>query len=242
LTYDPQAQAALWFCAWPGYRLQEKLDAIGAKKEDLYRGPPLWSFLPAEKRWTPIPTEQPWPDRKLGASLEYVPELGGSLWQYASKTWLFDSNKKSWRLLCDEGAALPIETIVCYDRDRNLLIAHRGPNKETPPRTWHMSLADGQSHGWRQVLEAADLPNGHDARSLMYFDPVGKVALLYERAEKQLWSYASDDKRWTKLKPEGPEPPFEERERVVAYHDVDRNVFVAIGYGRVWCYRYRRAS
>jgi len=36
LTYDPKMRAALWYCAWPSYRLQAKLDAIGAKKEDLY--------------------------------------------------------------------------------------------------------------------------------------------------------------------------------------------------------------
>jgi hypothetical protein len=35
-----------------------------------------------------------------------------------------------------------------------------------------MSLKDGTPSSWEQVLEAADLPNGHDARSWMYFDPV----------------------------------------------------------------------
>jgi hypothetical protein len=241
LTYDPQAKAVLWYCAWPGYRLQDKLDAIGATKDDLYRGPPLWAFLPAEKRWSPVPTSEPWPANKLGASLEWLPELGGSLWQYNSKTWLFDWQKKAWQLLCDDKASLPIETLVCYDPGRKLLIAHRGPYKDALPRTWHMSLAGGKPGGWEQVLEAADLPNGHDARSLMYFDPVGKVALLYERAEKRLWSYDPAQKRWTRLEPNGPAPPFEERERVTAYMDAARNVFVAIGYGRVWCYRRARA-
>lgn len=132
--------------------------------------------------------------------------------------------------------ALPIETLVCYDRDRQLLIA-----KESLPRTWHVPLKGGMPRGWEQVLEAADLPNGHDARSLMYFDPVGKVALLYECDTKSIWSYDPGEQQWTKLVPQGPPPPFEARERVIAYMDLARNVFVAIGYGRVWCYRYRRS-
>jgi hypothetical protein len=240
LTYDPQMKAALWYCAWPGYRLQAKLDAIGAKKDDLYQGPPMWAFYPAKKIWEPIPTEKPWPRNAFGASLEYIPEQGGCLWQYRNNTWLFDSNLKTWKLLCADKAALPIESLVSYDRDRKLLIAHRGPYKDALPRTWRMSLKEGVP-GWEQVLEAADLPNGHDARSLMYFDPVGKVALLYERKEKRIWSYDPDKNKWSKLSPRGPEPPFGAKERVIAYMDLARNVFVAVGYGRIWCYRHTRS-
>lgn len=242
LTYDPELKAALWYCAWPSYRLQDKLDAIAVKKEDLYPGPPLWAFCPEEQRWEPIPTEKPWPENAFGASLEYIPELGGSLWQYRSRTWLLNSSQKTWKLLPTDQTALPIETLVCYDRQRQLLIAHRGPANESLPRTWHMSLAGGQPRGWEKVLEAADLPNGHDARSWMYFDPVGKVALLLERSTMALWSYDPAERQWTKLTPRGPAPPFETRERVVAYLDPARNVFVAIGYGRVWCYRHKRSA
>ena len=238
LTYDPQLKAALWYCAWPSYRLQAKLDAIGATKDDLYQGPPLWAFFPATKRWEPIPTKKPWPRNAFGSSLEYIPELDGCLWQYRNSTWLLNADKRTWKLMCSEKASVPIESLVCYDRDRKLLIAHRGPYKNALPRTWHMSLKKGIS-GWEQVLESADLPNGHDARSLMYFDPAGKVALLYERKEKQIWSYDPAKKAWTKLTPRGPQPPFGPKERVIAYMDLARNVFVAIGYGRVWCYRYQ---
>jgi hypothetical protein len=242
LTYDPRLKSALWYCAWPGYRLQDKLDAIGAKKGDLYPGPPLWAFDLSKKQWQPVPTEKPWPRNAFGASLEYVPELGGSLWQYGDHTWLLDSGERSWTLLCEEGAALPIETLVCHDPHRRLLIAHRGPVKETPSRTWHMKLEDGQLRGWQQVLEAADLPNGHDARSWMYYDPAGKVALLYERESKSIWSYDPEQVQWTKLAPNGPQPPFGPRERVLAYLDPARNVFVVIGYDEVWCYRFRRGT
>jgi hypothetical protein len=255
LTYDARRKAALWYCGWPGYRLQDKLDAIGAKKEDLYPGPPLWAFDPAKRQWEPVPTQEPWPRSAFGASLEYVPDLGGSLWQYQGRTWLLDSGERSWKLLCDQGAALPIETLVCHDTHRKLLIAHRGPVKENPPRTWHMALDEDPPSGWKQVLEGTatatepetatelgkqELPNGHDARSWMHFDPAGKVALLYERATQSIWSYDPDRTRWTKLDPQGPRPPFEPRERVLAYMDPARNVFVVVGYDDVWCYRHRR--
>ncbi len=240
LTYDPESKSAVWYAAWPGYRLQEKLDAIGAKKEDLYSGPPIWTFHPPTKTWEPLPTQKPWPRNAFGASLEYIPQLGGSLWQYRNSTWLLDHKKRKWKLLSDKGAAVPIESLVCYDRSRQLLIAHRGPYKDAPPRTYHMSLRDKPLE-WEQVLESANLPNGHDARSLMYFDPVGDVALLYERETKQIWSYDSDKKKWTRLSPDGPAPPFGPKERVVSYMDPARNVFVVIGYGKVWCYRHTRA-
>lgn len=172
------------------------------------------------------------------------PELQVREWSRTVHHWNTSRNwvakQKSWKLLCSDKAALTIESLICYDRQRQLLIAHRGPYKEAIPRTWHMSLKEGVP-GWEQVLEAADLPNGHDARSLMYFDPVGKVALLYERKEKRIWSYDPDKKQWSKLSPRGPEPPFETTERVIAYMDRERNVFVVIGYGRVWCYRHTQS-
>lgn len=241
LTYDPKLKAAIWYCAWPSYRLQAKLDAIGAKKEDLYKGPPIWVFYPYEKKWEPMKSAKPWPRNSFGASLEYIPELKGSLWQYRSLSWLFDAEKKTWKLFPGKKDSLPIETLVCYDTGRKLLIAHRGPVKKASPRTWHNALKDGAPAGWEKVVEAADLPNGHDARSFMYFDPVAKKPLLYERGPKTIWSYDPDGKKWTKLAPKGPPPPFGGKERVVAYMDPVHNVFVAIGYGKVWCYRQKKA-
>lgn len=239
LTYDPQLKATLWYCAWPSYRLDAKLDAIGAKRDDLYPGPPLWAFHFEGNRWEPIKTREPWPRNAFGASLEYIPELQGSLWQYRNNTWLLDSGKRSWTLLTDKGASISIESLVCFDRSRKLLIAHRGVHKDEAPRTWHMSIRDGEVTAWEQVLQSVDLPNGHDARSWMYFDPVGKVALLYERESKSIWSYDPAQTKWTQLTPDGPAPPFGPKERVLAYLDPARNVFVVIGYGRTWCYRYR---
>jgi len=243
LTYDPELKAALWYCAWPSYRLDAKLKAIGKTRAELYRGPPLWAFYPFEKKWDPIPTEKPWPRNKFGASLEYIPELDGALWQYGNASWLFDREKKKWTSFPGGKEALPIESLVCYDTHRKLLIGHCGPKRNKKEcRTWHMSIESGKPGAWKKVVEAPDLPNGHDARSFMYYDPVGKVALLYERGPQKLWSYDPETMKWVLLEPDGPAPAFGKKERVLAYMDPARNVFVVIGYNKVWCYRFRKGG
>ncbi|MCG3181387.1 MAG: hypothetical protein BIFFINMI_03775 [Phycisphaerae bacterium] len=237
LTYDPTIRAAVWYCVWPPYRLKEKLDAIGKDKSDLYPGPPIWCFYPYTGKWEPMPTEKPWPKSKLAASLEFVPDLGAPLLQFESTSWLLDTHKRTWKEYPSGKASLPIETIVCYDPGRKLLIA-----QTTARKTYHCPMVDGKPAGWEQTAEGADLPLGHDARCSMYFDPMGKVALLYERGPKQLWAYDPDPKKWTKLTPQGPPPPFGERESVLAYMDTARNAFTVVGYNSVWCYRFKRAD
>lgn len=243
LTYDPSQRAVLWYCAWPGYRLKEKLDAIGATQDQLYKGPPMWAFHPNEKKWEPLPSTQPWPRNKFGASLQYVPELKGSLWNYDDNAWLFDAANKTWKNLTVKSAALPIETVTCYDPGRKLMIAHRGPPKEGQPRrTWHCAVQGDKVGAWEPAAEGNDdLPNGHDASSWMYFDPVGKVALLYERGSNAIWSYDPDQKKWAKNTPQGAAPKWAEKERTLAYFDTARNVFVVVGYDSVWCYRFKKA-
>ncbi len=243
LTYDPTIRAAVWYCAWPGYRLNAKLEAIGKTKDDLYKGPPIWCFYPYEKKWKPMPTEQPWPRSRFGASLEYIPALGGSLWQHGDNGWLLDASKRTWTTMAGKGASLPIETLVAHDPGRKLLIAYRGPMKDKSYATWHNSLADGKPAGWvKQETKGDEFPTGHDARSFMYFDPVGKVVLLYDRGDKTIWSYDPGQVKWTKLAPDGPAPPFGDRERVLGYMDPARNVFAVVGYDKVWCYRYKKSD
>jgi hypothetical protein len=242
LTYDPTIKAAVWYCAWPSYRLKAKLDCIGAKKADLYKGPPIWVFYLKEKKWQPMPTAKPWARTSFGASLEYVPMLGGSLWQHHGGSWLLKAKEKTWKALPKSKVSLPIETLICHDPGRKIMIAHIGPRKNTMPRTWHFSLADGGKKGWVKVAEDNALPNGHDARSLMYFDPTSKKPLLYEIKQKQLWSYDPDAKKWEKLKPAGPPPPFKDREKVVGFFDTIRNVFTVVGYNSVWCYRSKKVA
>lgn len=240
LTYDPVTRQALWLCAWPSYRLAEKLTAIGATADQLYKGPSMWSFQPQAGTWNPLPTAQPWPRNNFGASLEYVPEMGGTVYQFERESWLLDSAKAAWKRLPDSREALPIETLICHDPGRKLLIAQRGAAGEAKAATWHYPTT-GAEAGWTKVVDGGEQPLGHDARAAMYFDPVGKVALLYETPTKSIWSYTPDTKHWAKLSPAGSPPPFT-ADRVISYLDPARNVFVVIGTDKVWCYRYKRAD
>ncbi|MEX0703675.1 MAG: hypothetical protein WD069_16380 [Planctomycetales bacterium] len=244
LTYDPQRKEVLWWCQWPGYRLDEKLAVVGATRDDLYKGPPLWSFRPDQRKWEPLPTKEPWPKMGLAGSLEYVPELHGSLWtQGGAGAWLLDSKTLSWKDLTKGRERTPIETVVCYDSARKLMLAHRGPPKAGENcRTWHMPIEGAGLGEWKKVLDQPDLPNGHDARSFFHFDPVGKVGLLYEVPTRRIWAYDPDQAAWTRLEPDGPPPPEKGDARTVGYLDPTRNVFVVNMGTTTWVYRYQAAG
>lgn len=256
LTYDPGIKAAIWHCRrGTTIRHKEKLAAIGAKEEDLYTGPPMWAFYPYKKKWEPLPSAQPWPPKNwyFANSLEYIPELKGSVLQHQRQSWLFDADKKAWKELPAKSGWLPLESVVCWDPGRKMLIGHSGdPNphkKEDAGKyvTVHNPLKDGVLSAWDVGVYGGppEMPLGHDAHTIMYFDVVGKVALLYERQTNAIWAYNPDEKKWTKLTPQGPTVAFNYvggGEETVGYYDPERNVFVVIGHGRAWCYRYKKAE
>ncbi|HOX05107.1 MAG TPA: hypothetical protein PK280_01800 [Planctomycetota bacterium] len=245
LTYDPEVKAAIWYCVWNKNTLGQKLQALGATEEDLYKGPPMWAFYPYEGKWKPLPSEKPWPTNRFAASLEYIPQLKGSVLQYQGQSWLFDAKNMKWKDLSPKTGGLDLESVVCLDPGRNMLIGHQGPAKDGKCRTRHNPLKDGVPQGWDVTVEAAppEVPPGHDSDTLMYFDSAAKAAVLYDRAGKAVWSYDPDAKKWTKQTPNGPPPPFTDkpREGVIGYYDPERNVLAMIGHGSVWCYRLRKA-
>jgi hypothetical protein len=241
LTYDPDIRGAVWYCAWPSYRLDAKLKAIGKTRADLTKLPPIWVFYPYERKWEPMPTTGSLAKSCFGASLEYVPMLKGSLWQHRGGSWLLDATQKKWTKVSGN-VGMPIETLMCHDPGRKLMIAHRGPRKGAPPRTWHYAIGAGGKGSWTQVLSKEGLPNGHDARSWMYFDPASRQPLLYERGAKHIWSYDPDAKKWTKHQPKGPAPAFGKKERVLAFLDTNLNAFAVVGYDKVWCYRHKKVK
>jgi hypothetical protein len=79
LTYDPRHQALLFMNTWVTER-KKAVQALGGDPAELYNGPPLWAFYPAKREWKPFKAEKPYPVAIFGGMLEYVPELGGSIW------------------------------------------------------------------------------------------------------------------------------------------------------------------
>lgn len=243
LTYDPNIKGAIWFCAWPPYRLQEKLDAIGAKKEDLFNGPPIWIFYPETKKWEPMKTEKPWPSNDFGSSLEYVPDLKMSIWQSRQTSWLLDTNTKTWKNISIGNKAVSIESIIYFDTRRKIFIAQNGPTEKVKEKfTLKASLKNGIVSEWEEVLKTEDAPMGHDARSVVYYDPTSGDGLLFENGPKKLWSYNPDNNKWVLLAPEGDGPDFDKDQRILSYFDIERNVYVVIGNGKIWCYRYKESD
>ncbi len=246
LTYDPEMKAMLTFCSWsmshPGLF---KLLQAGKHK------PPLWAFYPSTGKWEPIVDskfEGPKPAYENARSLEYVPELGGSVWTKSDGMWLYNSRSNTWKSLGsrkDYPSGLPArEQVTVYVPDRKLIVAHdvRGQGgsggKGFPAsRTSHY---DTGRNTWTTAFEGAEMnnpPAGFDARTNFVYDSVGKVCLLWDRSwTKALWAYDPSIAKWEKLEPKGPPPPVG-RDSALAYYDEARNVFVIPGQ---WIYRFKK--
>ncbi|MCB1722104.1 MAG: hypothetical protein H6959_08670 [Chromatiaceae bacterium] len=244
-TYDPVNHRLLFMDTWLT-REDEAIRDMGGDPKLRYRGPPLWSFDPAARKWAPIKTEPPGPAAPFGAMLEYVSALGGAVWHMNNwqmrATWLFEPTDRRWTQLPanagtnDFASQAPSKELVgYYDPVRKWLVAQQGTN------TFHFDVT---AKRWVKVLSGASteqaLPNGNDARTVFYHDPVSGHGLLVDLHGRALWAYDPDAIKWNRLVPRGAE--FPNGDRMLAYLDRSRNVLVVISDTLVWAYRYRRGS
>ncbi len=254
LTYDPERKAMLWMANWPGTERKSRrvAEAIGADPDKLCpvfhgrRATPFWSFTPATGEWEPVRTEPPHPPYALAVILEYIPDLGGSLYRH---NWLYRSETNAWTNLEPEGERDDMpgrEPVAYWDPVNKILVAatntgRRGEDVDSFDRiTNHY---DPETITWKRVLtvQGADkAPRAHDARCSFDFDPVSGHGILYELPERQVWAYNPTTTEWTKLpEPDGPPPPDERQPRPLAYFDPAHNVLV-VNQGTVtWVYRYQ---
>jgi hypothetical protein len=242
LNYDPVQKAMYFMNTWVTNQ-KKCVEQLGGDPKELYTGPPLWSFAPSSCAWTMHKTAKPSPVAPFGGMLEYIPELGGSIWHtnnwQMQATWLYDAKKNSWKNLdankatkdFSKHAAEP-EQVGYYDSKRKIVVAHR--HKATS----HYDVAKNR---WDKVIDAAkdseEVPFGHDARAPMYHDPISGDGLLIQFQTNTLWSYNPDAKRWTKLTPAGDLMPTGKRR--LAYFDAAHGVFVVLDGTTVWAYRHR---
>lgn len=242
LTYDPVQKALLLMNTWVTDQ-KKAVVQLGGDPALLYKGPPLWAFSPEMSRWKMLRTEKPYPVAPFGGLLEYVPELGGSVWHtnnwQMKATWLYDPKTNAWKNLKANGpvgdfekqAPAP-EQVGYYDPARKLLVVQR--HRET----FHY---DVRTNIWKKVLTADkdsdQVPFGHDAYAPMYHDPVSGHGLLIEFKTHTLWAYDPDKHTWAKLQPQGDKMP--EGNKRLAYFDPVHNVFVVIHGTTVWAYRFR---
>lgn len=242
LTWDPKIRRLLFMNTWVT-KEEEAIRLVGGNPAERYTGPPLWAFDPQAGKWEFVETRRPWPAAPFGAMLEYVPELGGSIWHMNNwkmrGTWLYRASERSWSNLRvnreteDFKAAAPgAELVGYYDPSRRIVVAQR--QKET----YHFDVARAE---WKKVAAAAkddeSMPYGHDARNPFHYDPVSRQGLLVDVRGGAVWSYDPDQVKWTRLQPQGDSMP--RGERSLVYVDHAANVLVVIDDTKVWAYRYR---
>lgn len=102
---------------------------------------------------------------------------------------------------------------------------------------------DPKKNEWKKVLvgdkDDGKSPYGHDARSVVYHDPVSGHGLLVQFQTNTVWAYDPDKIAWTKLSPEG--DPMPTGGKRLAYVDPALNAAVVIDGTTVWAYRYKAA-
>ena len=244
LTYDPREKALLFMNTWVTDRKKAVRD-LGGDPAALYDGPPLWAFFPAEARWKPLKAAKPYPVAIFGGMLEYVPELGGSVWHannwQTRGTWLHDFGTGAWKDLKANGGGKAFEKeapepeqIGYHDPKRKRLVVQRHHD------THHYDI---QKNEWKKVLtgdkDDGKSPYGHDARSVFYHDPASGHGLLVQFQTNTVWAYDPDAVAWTKLAPEG--DPMPTGGKRLAYLDPAANALVVTDGPTVWAYRYRAA-
>ncbi len=240
-TYDPVHRQLLFMNIWSTDQ-EAAIRQLGAAPENRYLGPPLWSFSPVEKRWKLIKTSAPIPGLPYGAMLEYIPELNGAVWHMNNwqmrATWLFEPESQSWTPLTInqrrkdfEEQAPGRELVGYYDPKRKLIVAQQGKG------TFHFDIRNRE---WIKVVsessKVVELPDGHDARTVFYHDPVSGDGLLVDLSSHVLWSYDPDSHVWVRVQPRG--DPMPKGDRMLAYLDSSRNALVVIDDVTVWVYRH----
>lgn len=245
ITYDRDRRLLLFMGPW----VTDQIDAVqrlGGDPEALYKGPPLWSFDAESAKWSVLKTPQPWPRAPFGALLEYVPELGGSIWHMNNwqmrATWLYRTDSNRWAKLSsptlqkDFSSQAPGRELVgYYDKKRAVVIARQGYS------TFHLDI---QRAIWLKVddpqAQPSAVPEGHDARNVMYADPASGHGLLVDFRTGSIWAYDPIRTTWEQKSPLGDQMPREDKQ--LSYFDEDKNVLVVIGGLNVWVYRYRNLN
>ncbi|MCX7591377.1 MAG: hypothetical protein N2255_07080 [Kiritimatiellae bacterium] len=243
MTYDPDLRAMITLCTWSMSDPQLfQLLQQGKHK------PPLWAFFPEKKQWEPIlGSKGDIPGYENARQMEYVPELGGTVWVKSDGMWLYNSRENTWKRLGkagDYGEGLPArEGVMVYVPDRKILVAHclRGEGKPSTgyaEATTHHYIVERNE--WKKVFHSTEKnnpPPGFDAVTNFVYDRMGRVCLLWDAVyTKALWAYDPETVSWMRLEPKGPPPPTG-RDDKLAYYDEAHNLFVIPGR---WVYRHRR--
>jgi hypothetical protein len=245
LCYDATMGAALWMNVGIGSNPRTYIEKTLGEDAPAYKGPPMWAFLPYEKKWKMVYTPAPFPSVAYAKQMEYVPDLGGPLFMSGgwngSGTWLYDSKTNTWKKLLPKSKDQPDnESLTCYDGHRRLILAQGDQRAHCSTHIY-----DIKANIWTRVLRLAEkesdtVPVGHDGHCVMFFDSHANVALLYEKKRPDtVWSFDPDLKKWTANKVVGDPCP---KGKIIGYYDAPRNVLVINVGANTWVYRHKRVA
>ncbi len=245
MTWDPQLGAMVTPISWTVAKAQAEL------RKKMRHSPPLWAFYPQKGKWEPVMNSKGERPRYENArQMEYVPELGGTLWITSAGMYLYNSQANEWKLLGKRSKYgehyPPRESVAAYLPDRKLIVVHSRAGKGKPStgypesKTYHYSV---QKDEWKLAhhgKEKDNPPPGFDARTNFVYDRAAGVCLLWDPSRTgALWSYDPETAAWRKLETRGDPPPTEGRDAMLAYYDAARNVLVVNGQ---WVYRHKQAA
>jgi hypothetical protein len=127
---------------------------------------------------------------------------------------------------------------MVYSPDRKLLIACSRSKegwKKPYGRTVHYDI---EKDKWLPAASGPGTPLGFSSFTSCGYDTVAKLMLLYDQKSKVFWGYDPGEKKWFKISPKGPPPPWG-RGKIIGYYDEARNVFVLNQNSKVWAYRHK---
>ncbi|MHC4917725.1 MAG: hypothetical protein ACYTGB_19795, partial [Planctomycetota bacterium] len=162
MAYDPQARAMITPCTFSTCNRE-----VWSLLKNGKHKPPMWAFYPEKKKWEPIlGSTGDLPSYENARSMEYVPELGGTVWTKSAGMYLYDSKANSWKLLGKSSKygqdLAPRECVMAYLPDRKMLVAHARWGQGAPSKgyaeskTYHYSI---EKNEWKMVLHSRERNN-----------------------------------------------------------------------------------
>jgi hypothetical protein len=258
-TYDARARRLLWgMGAGPGgtgfYHAMvtgQSPDKIMAQIDENYT--PMWMFDPAAQKWQHYKKKGPRAAlRGMGATMEFIPDLGRSIWYVAAQNvippafemWTFDAVADQWHELKPNGGK-SIATLALNDKVAPLSeqqSAYSPKHKKLVAVLKHDTFVyDIVKNEWSKACTDERI-DAHDARTVFAYDAAGDVFLLANPTGKTpLAAFSLQTNQWEILQPKGPAMPTGMYVHYRGYYDPVHNVFVVDGgRGRLWVYRYQQ--
>lgn len=235
LTYDPAQRCMLFMNIWP-INVDPLVSEVGGDPAERYRGPPLWRFDPESRSWSLVKTPPPWPKEALGAMLEHVPELGGTVWHLnnwqLSATWLLDAEAGRWSVIAHRSSSLGFAD----EAPGRELVGYHDPHHRRLVVQWKNDSFhfDTSARRWRRVA-SGEGPRGHDAFSSLFKNPVDNGGLLIDYPTRSIWTCDAERMQWRREEPRG--TPMPDGPRLLAFADPNLRVLVVLDDADVWVYR-----